>query len=249
MDRLMVPLATQVLAPALANPPTAPAADYLSPTSEFYVENLREIDASGSQASPLRSAIRSDLTNAAIVGTLIESVLLDGAPPPTGLNNTDLLTGFLPYLKTQQTPSGLEYDPAAVICNFGSIGRVEYLNSYNVSVEDPTWSTLTPDAAAEITGRGAAVCRIIKMDTLPQSPLSHLRPLASLFILGNTSYTSPSVSSPPDLSITTLSSSLPTIADAGKEILYSKNIASNWNKPAEISPSGTAVAMGHRLRY
>ena len=245
--RLTIPLSKEVLTPGLVNPPTLPASDYLSPTSQFYIANLLEADASGSQRSPLRLSRREDLTNSALVDTLVDAGATNNNAPPTSLNNSDLLTGFLPYIKTQQDPYVLGFDPVAVLCNFGFIGRVEYLESYSTSngVQDPVWKTLD-DRRGQLN---PIICRITKMTTLPETPLSHLQPLASLFILGSLQTVTPPVFTPPDISITTLEPLLPDIADLGEEILYAKNISSDWGIWAEIDPQGTATTQGHRLRY
>jgi len=260
VDRLRIPLTMEVLTPGMVNPPTAPASDYLSPTSQFYVGNLLENPASGSEEAIWLAnlASRYSLVGSTLILTLTNDALEDYEEPPSSLNNTDLLTGLLPYIKSEEgaaAPGDLtvwDNDAAALMINLGSIGQVEYLNNFRFPTDltNPYWKQVDSRIFQDAQNGIPRLCRIRKLDTLPQTTISNLQPQASLFVLGAAVTKTPAVFEAPDISVSTITSTLTQIVSAGDEILYAKNITSNWAHE-QIYPFNpdTAGANSARLRY
>ena len=77
---LKVTLKKKVLVPGVVNPPLAPASDYLSSNSSFYLANLEENEISGSQRGIIRYQVRSALTEAPLVATIVNQTMLNYVP-------------------------------------------------------------------------------------------------------------------------------------------------------------------------
>ena len=192
VETLDVSLKKMVIAPDVVKDKSTAARNYLSGRSTFLFASTGRSELSGSaRRSPaLVKATRQTKSRAPLTTTLLNRTVA-GFKPQVSVKNSANLQGSIALTKARENPGSVALaDSMSTVLGFGSVVQVQYLAPYDesVGVKKQNWKTLDPYTFGQSRdNQTSLICRLapVQNTVAVNKNLESIRPMASLFMLGN----------------------------------------------------------------